>query len=73
MVQQSRSAVYAFGLVRADDVPTAPLTYTPLAKIACPVCESTDCLCAPERWDADERAEWAAAEMRDEMAERGYW
>ena len=55
-----------------DDVPTAAIQYVPL-KIACPTCETTECVCAPEPWSADDRAEWLAAEMADARAERGNW
>jgi hypothetical protein len=71
IVADSVPAVYAYGQDRAHTAGRCPPAYVPLAKQPCPVCESTDCLCAPERWDADERAEWLDAEMADSRRESG--
>jgi hypothetical protein len=70
-VAQTARLGYAFGVSKAHTAGRCPPAYTPLAKIDCPVCESTDCLCAPERWDADERAEWLDVEMADSRRESG--
>lgn len=53
----------SFGTVRADDDTAAALAYEPLDVRSA----------ATQPWDGDEREEWAAAELRDEMAQRGYW
>jgi hypothetical protein len=58
---------YGFGLVRADDIPSAGLRYEPLGADDLPI------TVAPRRVSTEDQARWHAAEMADHLAGRSNW